>query len=171
MINRKWLPHEDEILRSEYKRYGDAEKLQSRLQNRSTGSIIKRANTLGLKARRPIAKAYSIEELQENTVVNDAGCWLWTGDTRPKGYGIVTHAGKRISTHRLMFSLMYPDQDISGKLICHHCDNPLCINPAHLYAGSYADNNRDTSRRGRCRNQWSVPDLAGLDQDSEEINY
>jgi hypothetical protein len=45
-----------------------------------------------------------------------------------------------------------------GMLICHHCDNPSCVNPDHLFVGSYKDNNNDRALKGRTRGWWSNPE-------------
>lgn len=157
-VDRRWLPSEDDLLRREYKQYGDAERLSPYLQFRSPAAIIKRANWLGFVTRRPEATPYTIDELKENTRIDANGCWNWLGDTRqgkandPRG--VLIHGGKRMAAHRVMFMLSKPIVNIDDLLVCHHCDNGLCINPDHLYAGTYTDNNRDTVRRGRYRNQY-----------------
>lgn len=153
-VDRKWSAEEDALLLAEYKQYGDARRLRSLLKNRSEAAIIKRANGLGITTRRATGMPYSVGELRSMTFADVNGCWNWTGEKRPKGYGVVIHAGEKIAAHRLMFALTYPDISITGRLVCHHCDNPACINPGHLYAGTYTDNNRDTVRRGRYRNQY-----------------
>lgn len=83
--------------------------------------------------------------------VNKAGqedCWNWQDGKRPNGYGQFWKDGKSITAHRAAYELVYgliPE----GKWITHHCDNRLCCNPKHLYAGTATDNNRDTVNRNR----------------------
>jgi hypothetical protein len=78
------------------------------------------------------------------------GCWLWTGGRHgSKGYGKLS-SGRNdwFFAHRYSFELKNGPIP-AGKIICHTCDNPLCVNPDHLYAGTHADNARDTSVRYR----------------------
>lgn len=84
----------------------------------------------------------------------DAGCWTWNGQRDRKGYGVfvIRASGdkRRYRAHRLAYVLYHgnlPDAD----LVCHHCDNPPCVNPAHLFRGSDADNAQDRQFKGRGR--------------------
>jgi hypothetical protein len=85
----------------------------------------------------------------------NSGCLLWTGAlTRgDRGYGVLKVGGRKgpvIRAHRLAWELErgpIPD----GLLLCHRCDTPECINPAHLFLGTDADNHRDMDRKGRSR--------------------
>lgn len=86
------------------------------------------------------------------------GCWLWTGYVNSAGYGVITvqwdPTTKRSScdrAHRVSYRIFVGDFP-AGTFICHKCDVPLCVNPAHLYAGSPATNVRDAVARGRQRN-------------------
>lgn len=78
-------------------------------------------------------------------------CWPWTKFIHPKGYGIylVRGWGKRTSrTHRIAYELTYgpiPD-DLYA---CHHCDNPACCNPNHIFIGTQKDNMQDAARKNR----------------------
>jgi hypothetical protein len=82
-------------------------------------------------------------------------CWEWKG-TKTR-YGVLSAraaSGKvHIGAHRLSWELHNGVPIPSGMMICHRCDNPPCVNPAHLYTGSAADNSRDMVERGRSRYQ------------------
>lgn len=84
--------------------------------------------------------------------VNKAdGCWEWTGHTNPNGYGMIAAAGGKRSAHRVAYELCNGAIP-TGLCIRHTCDNPICVNPAHLVAGTSQDNVDDRVARGRSRN-------------------
>lgn len=80
----------------------------------------------------------------------NSGCWLWAGCQTGGGYGKVKVAQRTGLAHRHAYALMVGPIS-EGKIICHRCDTPLCVNPAHLYAGTDLDNSRDKMARGRDR--------------------
>lgn len=72
-----------------------------------------------------------------------SGCWEWRGGTT-KGYG--TYRDK--SAHRVSYE-RYKGPIPPGMIVCHSCDNPSCVNPDHLWAGTYSDNANDMWSKGR----------------------
>lgn len=79
-------------------------------------------------------------------------CWEWQSWCLNVGYGgFYMRRGKRhtFMAHRLAWSIANNRDAPDGMLICHHCDNRKCVNPAHLYLGTSQDNNRDTIKRNR----------------------
>lgn len=75
-------------------------------------------------------------------------CWPWIGGKYPSGYGAVVWHGLGVrSAHRVAFFLAHGHWPEPYAL--HRCDNPPCCNPAHLFAGTAADNARDKVAKGR----------------------
>lgn len=79
----------------------------------------------------------------------ESGCWEWTGCLNSMGYGRTFFGGKHVYAHRVM--LEAAKGPLNGLHALHACDNPKCVNPAHLFAGTHQDNMRDMVRKGRKR--------------------
>ena len=81
------------------------------------------------------------------------GCWLWEGARSDVNYGLHWTDEKRLEgAHRFSYRLHHGDIP-SGLMVCHHCDNPPCVNPEHLFMGTVLDNMRDMIRKGRGAHQ------------------
>lgn len=84
-------------------------------------------------------------------------CWNWLACTDPFGYGVLMiprPKKHRVCAHRFSYEL-HIGPIPGGMLVCHHCDNPPCTNPLHLFLGTYLDNNRDMYAKGRDANQYT----------------
>jgi hypothetical protein len=75
-------------------------------------------------------------------------CWLWKAATNRKGYGLISLNGKLRRAHRIAYELTYGPAP-KGLLVLHHCDNPSCCNPTHLFVGTAANNTEDMIAKGR----------------------
>lgn len=104
---------------------------------------------------RKASKEEKLERLRmnfENKVIKKHGCWEWKGCFDKNGYGLLPSGyHKQDKAHRVSWKL-YKGEIPIGLQVCHHCDNPKCSNPDHLFVGTSKDNARDMAEkfRGTC---------------------
>ena len=83
--------------------------------------------------------------------VSGDSCWAWGAAKDKDGYGLFQNGSKLVRAHRFSYQAHHgkiPD----GKIVLHACDNPSCVNPAHLSVGTHSDNARQREERNRRRN-------------------
>lgn len=83
-----------------------------------------------------------------DTTNHPGGCWIWTANRNRSGYGVIKWHGRAYYAHRFAYlTFIGPIPD--GLLVCHTCDTPACVYPAHLFVGTDLDNQRDKWDKGR----------------------
>ena len=92
-----------------------------------------------------------LQKFLERTIIKEGDCWIWKGATASIGYGHLTHQGKDLYAHRVSYELfnLVQGEIPKGMCVCHTCDNPHCVNPEHLWLGSYQENAQDRDKKGR----------------------
>lgn len=88
----------------------------------------------------------SVEERFWSKVDKSGDCWIWTAAPDTAGYGQFRYEGKNVKAHRVSF---FFENGYWPKVTRHTCDNPPCVNPAHLLDGSHKDNSDDIYARER----------------------
>ncbi len=91
--------------------------------------------------RIPLSKFWDYVEQTET-------CWLWKGTRYPTGYGRLGGGNNGRYAHRVAYELCHGPFPQHMKIL-HHCDNPPCVRPDHLFLGTDADNVRDKVEKGR----------------------
>lgn len=100
-------------------------------------------------------------------------CWLWIGALDKQGYGKLFYGngpGNSWRAHRFSYELHHGKINGSGRelFVCHKCDNPRCVNPAHLFLGTAKDNVHDMIAKGRAKMSHHSP---SFDAEAARILY
>jgi len=81
-----------------------------------------------------------------------SGCWLWNRGKTGSGYGVlyirISQEKVAIGAHRAAY-MLYRGALAHNVFVCHHCDEPSCVNPEHLFVATHAGNMRDAINKGR----------------------
>ena len=116
------------------------------------------------------------EERFWSRVRKSEGCWEWTGTKMHFGYGALSVNGHAVRAHRLSWELHFGSIP-EGLWVLHHCDNPSCVRPDHLFLGNNAINTADRDRKGRQRTptgerhgsaRLTLQDVAAIRASSEQ---
>jgi hypothetical protein len=90
-----------------------------------------------------------LERLLSKTQIDPVtGCWNWTASKDTHGYGHLRHQGRIRLAHRFSYEL-HCGPVPEGMQVCHKCDNRVCLNPDHLFIGTWRDNMLDKLAKGR----------------------
>lgn len=98
-----------------------------------------------------------IKKIWDNTLVTN-DCWIWQGSKNPAGYGNMWTGERYDRPHRIVWCYANNSWIANGQQVCHHCDNPSCVNPDHLFIGTSKDNHQDMIAKGR----QNRPDHVGI---------
>ena len=90
----------------------------------------------------------AIKRFKSKIKIEPSGCWHFIGSTDADGYGMFWYNGRTGGAHR--FSAYHlGGLDITKGCVCHQCDNPICVNPDHLFIASSQVNTADRHQKGR----------------------
>jgi HNH endonuclease len=91
-------------------------------------------------------------KIRRKSIIASNGCWIWQGYVTAEGRARMTFRNETRHVSRVAAWAWWDFDYLNRSLIvCHHCDNPVCVNPDHLFIGTYTDNAQDMLKKGRGR--------------------
>lgn len=103
-------------------------------------------------------KLHKLKESYEKNIIKKPGCWDWSGSKRKFGYGALsTNKYGCSDAHRASW-IIHKGKIPKGLQVCHHCDNPICSNPSHLFLGTIRENCLDKIKKGRAN--FTIPPIS-----------
>lgn len=103
---------------------------------------------LGTLSEYPTTTVPIEDRIRSKFTVTADGCWQWTGNFRPDGYGMVWRSGISRRAHRETYEV-FREALKPTDILCHACDNRGCVNPGHMFIGTRKDNILDAVSKGR----------------------
>lgn len=101
-------------------------------------------------------KTKELENRFFSKVKHSDDCWVWNGSRlKPYGYGLFCIGKRNVIASRWSWEF-FVSKIPKGMFVCHHCDNPPCVNPFHLFIGTHSDNMKDCAQKGRLPSQNGI---------------